>query len=194
MRTSNRRAMRRSTSRTARSCLRKDQGPRAWWLASTTCIGRLVLTGRSSLRRPRRTSPPCWVLASSLCTGRSKSDSCTDGWQRKHQSIAGQCCSDENRSKKRDQRWDTEAAGGAFRRATSSERATAALSRRDNGAAAVRLPDKTARAPFPHEASADLAALFRASEAQPVARRKAPPAADRPRQLRRRDPKIIPMI
>jgi hypothetical protein len=44
-------------------------------------------------------------------------------------------------------RWCLPAAGDEY------ERARAALSRRYNGAAAVRLPDKTMRAPIPHEAS-----------------------------------------
>ena len=39
--------MRRSASRTTRSCLRSDHDPRALRLVRTTCIGRRVLTGRS---------------------------------------------------------------------------------------------------------------------------------------------------
>ena len=67
-----------STSRIARSCLRRDQGPRALRLARTTCIGRRVLTGRSSLRRPPRRAPPCSVRASSECVPGRKRGRCIE--------------------------------------------------------------------------------------------------------------------
>jgi len=41
--------------------LRRDQGPRPSGSSETTCIGLRTLTGRSSLRSPRLTVPPCSV-------------------------------------------------------------------------------------------------------------------------------------
>jgi hypothetical protein len=76
---SKRRAICRRTSRTGRSCLRSDHEPRARLLERTTCMGLRVLTGRSSLRQPRPTSPPCSVLANSTCMLRPKSGNCMRG-------------------------------------------------------------------------------------------------------------------
>src|SRR4051812_26399331 len=91
----------------------------------------------------------------------------------------------------------SKAGGGAFsRRGPSSERAIAAHSRRHNGAAAVRLRDKTARVSFPHEAVAFPAAYFRASEASsaPAEKRRPPRPIVRASHPRETVLKIIPMI
>ena len=68
--------MLRKASRTTRSCFVRLHSPCARRLLKTTCIGRRVLTGRSSLRRPRRKAPPCSVRDKSARRLPEKSDRC----------------------------------------------------------------------------------------------------------------------
>src|SRR5215471_16779690 len=77
MRTPLRETQARRASRILLWCFFIDQLPCARSLRNTTCIGRRTLTGRSSLRRPRRRSPPCSVRRSSVRTPGAKSESCT---------------------------------------------------------------------------------------------------------------------